>query len=294
MNITQNLKGIIPPIVTPFDSLENLDKEFLKREVEFMIDAGVHGLSIGGSTGEGAVLGDDELARGLDILQKTNQGKLPVICGIIRNSTRDAVSAGIAAKNAGADGLMVTPTFYHGTDDAGNLSFYKEIGQEVGLPIIIYNVIASNPILPAAMKEIAEIPQIVGIKQSIGGIHSLTDMIYAVGDKVKVFSAQDDLLFCSYLLGAVGAISAVLTVFPKECVKQWNAVQKGDIETALSIHYRILPVWREIEGKAFPGKIKAALNMMGRPVGFARKPILPLNEVENKKIMDELQKSKFI
>ena len=294
MELRKELYGIIPPIVTPFDNLENLDEDSLKNEIRFMIDSGVHGLSLGGSTGEGALLTDDELSRGLEALQEVNKKRLPVICGIIRNSTREAVSAGISAKNAGADGLMVTPTFYHGTNDAGNVAFYKEIGKQVGLPIIIYNVIKSNPILPSIMENIIQIPEVIGIKQSVGGIHSLTDMIYSVGNKINVYGAQDDLLFCSYLLGAVGAISAVLTAFPKECVMQWEAIEKGDIEKALKIHYRILPVWRKIEGGAFPGKIKATLNLMGRNVGLARSPIMPINENEIKQLSEELKKSKFL
>ena len=288
------LRGIIPPTVTPFKANEDLDEGALRDEVRFMFGAGVHGISFGGSTGEGAVLSDMELARGVEIVQEENKADLPVLCGIIRNSTREAVRAGLAAKAAGADVLMVTPTHYFGATEAGNYEFYKVLAAETGLPIIVYNVVKSNPVSPQAMKKMSEIEGVIGIKQSFGGIHVLTDMIFACKGKTLVFGAQDDLLYVSYLLGADGAISAVLALFPRLLVEQWNAVQEGDLERAKEIHYRVLPVWRKIEGDAFPGKIKAAINLTGRKVGKGRSPILELPEQELRELREEMIRSGFL
>lgn len=285
------LFGIIPPTVTPFDDQERIDEAVLRREVRFLFEAGVHGVSFGGSTGEGALLSDAELGLGIRIIQEENAKSLPVLCGIIRNSTRDAIAAGLAAKEAGADVLMVTPTYYHGTSEEGNYRFYSDLSERVGLPIVIYNVIKTNPIAPEQMKRLAEIPNVVGIKQSVGGIHSLTDMIAACGDTTLVFGAQDDLMHISYELGAVGAISAILTLFPELCVRQWEAYRRKDYAAALDIHYRMLPVWRKIEGGAFPGKIKAALKLVGRDAGWARQPIQPPTEREWNELRDALTAS---
>jgi dihydrodipicolinate synthase/N-acetylneuraminate lyase len=281
----KTLQGIIPPVVTPFLPTEELDENALRREVRFLLDANVHGISFGGSTGEGALLSDDELARGIKIIQEENLGKVPVLGGIIRNSTRDAVQAGLAVKRAGADVLMVTPPYYFGAFNDGNLEFYATLAKKIELPIVIYNVIQNNTISPQLMGELSEIKLVVGIKQSCGGIHALADMIAACGDKTLVFAAQDDLLFVSYMLGSVGAIAAILSLFPELCVKQWNAIQSSDLKVAKEIHERMLPVWRKIEGKAFPGKIKAALNLMGRRVGIARSPI----GEPSKKVIDEIR-----
>jgi 4-hydroxy-tetrahydrodipicolinate synthase len=249
---------------------------------------------LGGSTGEGALLNDQELARGIQIVQDENRERVPVLCGIIRNSTRQAVSAGLAAKAAGADVLMVTPTYYHGTSTEGNCEYFETIAKKVGLPIIIYNVIKTNPISPAAMMKISEVDLIIGIKQSVSGIHGLTDMIATCGSKSLVFGAQDDLMYISYLLGAVGSISAILTAFPDLCVEQWNAVKAGNIELAKEIHYRILPIWRKIEGGAFPGKIKAVLKLLGRNVGKARSPILEPTPAELLELRTELTNAGFL
>ncbi len=271
-------------------------EDALRREVRFFTEAGVHGLSLGGSTGEGALLSNDELKAGLEILQEENTARLPVVCGIIRNSTRDAISAGLIAREAGADALMITPTFYHGTDATGNLAYYREISTAVELPIIIYNVIAQNPISPDLMLRLSDIENISGIKQSVGGLHGLTEMIAACGDRTMVYGAQDDALFCSYILGAIGAISAILTAFPELCVEQWNAVQAGDLEKAREIHYRLVPVWQMVScaKMAFPARVKAILRMLGRQGGYARRPILDPTPEALAEIHAALIKAKLI
>jgi 4-hydroxy-tetrahydrodipicolinate synthase len=295
MQNTQPISGVIPPMVTPFDQSEELDERRLRSEARYLLSTGVHGISIGGSTGEGALLSDGELARGIAAVQEENERRVPVICGIIRNSSRDSVKAGLAAKNAGADALMVTPTFYHGATDQGNYAYFDEIADRVGLPIIIYNVIKANPIAPALMLSLSEIELVVGIKQSVGGIHALAEMIAAVGQRARVYGAQDDLLFVDYGLGACGAISAILTLFPEECVQQWNLMRDGDWLRAKAINDRIAAVWRHVDqGMVFPGALKAALNLRGRDVGIARRPILPPHAAIIDRIGESMRQHGFL
>ncbi len=269
----RELIGIVPPMATPFDSNEEIDHGVLERETRFLKGSGVHGLSFAGSTGEGAVLSDQEIGAGLDTVQRVNDGSLPLICGVIRNSTRDALETARTARSAGVDALMVTPVHYFGASPQGNTEFYERIG-ELGLPIIIYNVIQRNPIGPDLMRRLSRIPNVYGVKQSVGGVHALADMVAAVPDGISVFGAHDDLLLDDYVLGSVGAISAILTLFPALFVEQWDAVRSGDIARAREIHYRVLPVWRAIEGAYFPARLKAALELLGRPVGPARHPMV--------------------
>ena len=121
-----------------------------------------------------------------------------------------------------------------------------------------------------------------GIKQSIGGLHALNAMIAKCRNSTRIYGAQDDLLFCSYLLGVNGAISAILTIFPEQCVKQWEAVITGNIEGAKLIQVRLLPVWQLVisDGMYFPGRLKAILITLGRNGGLPRRPILePSTEI---------------
>ncbi len=287
--------GIIPPIVTPFDEAGELDITALKGEVARLMAAGVHGLSFAGSTGEGSVLSDEELTMGLRAVQEVNQHRLPLLCGIIRNSTRQGISAGMAAKAGGADVLMVTPTHYLGASPQGNADYFRAVHQATGLPIVIYNVIAGNPVLPGDLAYLTEDCGILGIKQSVGGIHALADMLLAAGDRFTVFGAQDDVMYLSYLLGAKGAISAIISLFPEECVAQWNAVEAGDIDAAKALHQRMLPVWREVEGKAFPGRLKMAMRRKGiANARLPRAPIVPYDDETEARIEAALRYGGFI
>jgi dihydrodipicolinate synthase/N-acetylneuraminate lyase len=290
------LVGIIPPLATPFKADGTIDEPALRSEVRFLINAGVHGISFGGSSGEGSSLSASEIERGIQILAEENREGIPLVCGIISNSTSDAINKATAARNAGADVLMVTPTHYHGTDAAGNISYYNDISDAVQLPVIIYNVIDRNPISPELMLKLCQIEQVIGIKQSVGGLHAINAMIAKCGGLTKIYGAQDDLLFCSYLLGVDGAISAILTLFPELCVRQWNAIKSGNITGAKEIHFCMLPVWQLVigAGMSFPGRLKSVLKIMGRHGGLPRRPILePSRDVYNE-LLNALKQANLI
>ncbi len=282
-------RGIICPIVTPFNSEERLDVKTFRREVKYLSGAGVHGISPGGSTGEGNLLRDDELIRMIEVIQEENTRKMPVVAGIIKHSTRDAVFTGIKAKKAGADALMVTPIQYlGGTDDDGNYEYYDRISETVGLPLVIYNVVPQNEIKPELFHRLLDIPNVFGIKQSVGGIQAFYEMKIKCGEKGYVYSATDDMLYSTFDLGADGAIAAILTLFPEYCVKIWDAYIAGDRKFALELQNKIYPVWNKIKGPQFPRRIKEALKQRGRPVGIACSPLLEASMEEKKEIGDVL------
>ncbi|MDK2933232.1 MAG: 4-hydroxy-tetrahydrodipicolinate synthase [Clostridiales bacterium] len=288
----ERLRGIIAPLVTPFNQNENLDEITFRREVKYLLGTGIHGISPGGSTGEGAVLSDDELARMVEIIQEENKNHLPIVAGIIRNSARDAVRAGLAVKKAGASALMVTPTHYNVLvpDEEGNFDFYRRISEEVGLPIIIYNVVPQNPIGPSLFNRMLEnIENVVGIKQSVGGIQAFYEMKLLCGEKALIYSATDDMLYSTFDLGADGAIAAILTAFPEISVQIWDAVQEGNDEEAKALQHKIYLVWQVIKGDHFPRRIKETLRQLGREVGIARSPILEATEEEKQRIKEALK-----
>ncbi len=271
------LEGIIPPLATPFTAEQELDEAALRREVRYMLDAGVHGLTIGGSTGEGHTLSVEESCRLAEITLNETRGRVPVISGIIRDSTRDVIRYGQALREVGVDGLQITPVHYLFTSgEDGTLAYYREIGEAVQLPIVVYNVVPWNTILPSTLLELADLPWVVGVKQSGGDIHKLADLLVANRGKLRVLSAIDALLYPSFALGADGAVAAILTVLPRLCVELWDSVRRGDHAAARALHERILPVWRAVEAPDLPARVKAALEIMGRPVGPARSPIQPV------------------
>jgi 4-hydroxy-tetrahydrodipicolinate synthase len=288
----KKFSGIIPPIITPFDESGNIDRNIFKREVRHLINCGVHGLSPGGSTGEGAALTDEELAELIRIISEENIERLPIVAGIIRTSTQAAVKTALAAKAAGADALMVTPVFYNVLvpDEKGNYSFYKAISDAVGLPIIIYNVVPQNEINSEAFSRLLEIPNVIGIKQSVGGIMAFYDMVITNGEKGMIYAATDEMLYSTFDLGADGAISAVLSLFPRLCVKMWNLVQEGRKNEARKIQNTIYPIWKAVRGPQFPARMKAALRLMGRDCGYSRSPMSEVTEIQLEQMKKLLQK----
>ncbi len=283
----KKFEGIIPPIVTPFNPDGSINEKLAAKEMKISIDAGVHGLSVAGSTGEGPTLGDEELKDLIAIAKDCLGPDQPLVCGVMRASTRDAVRAGLAARGAGADAIMVTPTAYNVLvpDEEGMYDFYATISKEVGLPIIIYNVIPQNTISPSLMKRLLEATDhVMGIKQSVGGIQALYAMLMTCGEKGKMYAATDDMLYSCFELGAAGAISAILSVFPEDCVQMWNCAKKGDAQKGLQIQHSLYKRWQCLTGNQFPIRLKYALQVMGRESGLCRSPITHLSEEEKAQI----------
>ena len=285
--MAKELIGMIPPILTPFNADGSINDLKLGKEMDYAIEAGVHGLSVGGSTGEGPTLRDEELRDLIHIAKEHIRPEQPIVCGIMRTCTRDAVRAGLVAKEAGADAIMVTPTAYNVLvpDEEGMFDFYSTLSKEVELPIIIYNVIPQNTIKPGLFHRLLnETEHVFAIKQSVGGVPALYAMKMECGDKGTLFAATDDMLATCFQLGAKGAISAVVSAFPKYSMDIWNAAQSGDWATAYAIQDKLYHPWQCIAGNQFPIRMKYALQVMGRDAGFCRSPITHLSEEEKRQI----------
>ncbi|MBD3306260.1 dihydrodipicolinate synthase family protein [candidate division KSB3 bacterium] len=288
MNV-ESLQGVIPPIVTPFDANEEVDLEIVRREVKYLLSTGIDGISAGGSTGEGALLSDAELQAILEVVVAENSRGVPVIGGVIRNSTRDAIKTAQMMQATGADALLVTPVFYHGATAEGNYVYYNTIAEAVGLPLIVYNVVPTNPISAPLMLRLSEIEGVVGIKQV--DPQGLMDLIITCGDRTKIFSACDAMLYSTYVAGACGTIAAIVTVAPELCVQQWQAFQDGDQTTGQAIQQKLAYLVKAYADKPFPGKVKELLNQQGRPVGNARSPVLEPTPEEKASIRESLQRA---
>ena len=284
------LRGIIAPVVTPFTDEGTLDEDAFRAQAKFIMEAGVHGISPGGSTGEGCAIRDEERVRMIEIVREENARHIPVVAGIIRHSTRDAVKAGLECAAAGADALMVTPLQYlGGTDAAGNYRYYEAISKAVGLPIIIYNVVPQNVVTPeSAYAMLRGIEHVIGVKQSAGGVHSFMAMIGKCGAEGLIYAATDELPYTTYEMGADGEIAAILGLFPALSVKIWELHQRGESEEGLRLQKLVYDIWMSITGPQFPRRLKAALDCIGRGCGGALPPLGKAPETEYAQIRDAL------
>jgi dihydrodipicolinate synthase/N-acetylneuraminate lyase len=286
------LSGIIAPVITPFTKEETLDETIFRREVKYLLNTGIHGISPGGSTGEGELVRDKDLLRMIEIIQEENSKKIPVVAGVIRNSTQETLDTALAAKKAGATALMVQPIRYLGGADAeGNYQFYAQISEAVGLPLIIYNAVLQSEVKPDEFVKLLEIENVVAIKQCQGnyGLQGFLEMVLACGEKGQVLSAIDEMLYTTFDLGAGGALATVLTVFPELAVEIWDAVQVGNSGHAKALQAKLYPTWTKIHGLRFQRRVKETLRQLGRPVGIAASPRGAASPAEKETIRKALQ-----
>lgn len=272
----KDVRGIMPPLVTPFTTSEDLDLPSFRKEVAYMHHLGVKGVSVGGSTGEGWSLSAEELSALVTEAADVLQGAIPIIAGIITSNTRDAVKKAIAAREAGANAVMVTPPIYLQPSEAGISSFYEALYKESGMPIILYNVLTHLPITPAMMKAMVAVnPGMIGTKESIGsGLEGLGHLIRDLGDKIAVTWAHDWCLFPGLVIGAVGSISGASAILPKHTLVMFDAIQTGDLKTAQELHYVISAVADEISRSNWIGGVKWVVNQQGRQCGLCRRPFI--------------------
>ena len=274
--MTTRLRGILPPMVTPFDQNEDVDETALRADVRYLIEeAGVHGVTVGGSTGEGHTLTTDELRTVVGTAVDAAAGQAPVIAGVIVDSTRQAVERVQALADLDVAALQITPVHYlfSPTDDM-HVHHFATIADTVALPILIYNVVPHIYLSPALLTRIMrEVPGVVGVKQSAGDMKLLADLLLLSGPDAIIMSAVDALLYPSFCLGAQGAIAAILSAAPRACVALWGAMQEGDHATGLAIHQQLLPLWNALTGDNLPATVRACMRLQGRDGGIPRAPM---------------------
>ena len=294
INMIEQIKGIIPPMTTPFHKDGSIDEETFSADVDYLLQAGVHGLAVGGSTGEGHTLSVEELVQLNKRAVLQASGKIPIIAGIIADSTREVIARGEALADVGVTALQITPVHYLFTpDERAMYDYYAQISDAVGLPIIIYNVIPwsyCSPELLASM--IREIDRVIGVKQSAGDMHSLAELLMLLGQDGAVLAAVDDLLYSCFTLGAHGSIAAILTAVPETCIALWNAVQYGNHDKALGLHQELFELWLVLSGSNLPARVKVAMRLQKRASGLSRSPMPMPTEAEEKQIKSALEKMK--
>ncbi|MCB0061853.1 MAG: dihydrodipicolinate synthase family protein [Caldilineaceae bacterium] len=286
------LRGIIPPLATPFDENEEINEAAVQAEVRYMIEqAKVSGVVVGGSTGEGHTLTTDETRRLVGAACDAAAGRVPVIAGMIVDSTRQAVERVRAISDLPIASLQVTPVHYlFKPNDEMMFRHFAAIADATDIPVMIYNVVPWSYCSPALLtKIITEVDGVIGVKQSAGDMKLLADLLLFLGDRGIVFSAVDALLYPSYLLGAHGSIAAILAAAPTLCVQQWDAVQRGDHATALAIHQKLLRIWNAMPHDNLPANVKTAMRLQGRDGGVPRAPMQPSSPEQEAAIRSALQ-----
>ena len=287
---TINLSGVIPPVTTPFDERGDIQYDSVKAQVDWLVDCGVSGIAVGGSTGEGHALEADEFRTLIETALEAADGRIDVIAGIITDSTRESVRRGQIIRDSGVVALQVTPVHYvfKPTDD-GTVEHFRTLTTETDMPVIIYNVIPWNYLSPELLcRVMREVPGVIGVKQSAGDMKLFADLMISANREDLIFSAVDGLLYASYCLGAQGSIAAILSAAPRPSVQLWNAVKAGDHATALDLHEKLLVLWNAIVGDNLPATTKFSQILQGIPAGLPRQPMSMPDEPQQALIRNAL------
>ena len=269
------LIGIIPPIVTPFTATGEVDEQAFRGVVRFMVKKKVHGICVGGSSGEGHTYSPEEFKRLMEIAAEELEGCMPLVAGIIVNSTRDAIARARSIEHLKVDALQVTPVHYvFKPDEEATYKHFKALTEATKVPVIIYNVVPWNYLSPGLLVRIMrDMPGVIGVKQSAGDLKLMADLLITLPPGKKVYSAVDALLYPSFALGAHGTIAANPAAVPGVCVNLWNAVQAGDHGKAREIHEALLRFWNTIAFDNLPANIKTSLALQGCTTGHPRMPM---------------------
>lgn len=285
------LRGIVAPFTTPFSENGAVDLSLVSGQVDWLIDNGVHGLAAGGSTGEGHVLDRSEYFELMAATAEAVNQRVPLVAGIIANSTSEVAARGMGVKSLGVAALQITPPHYlFRPDDDAMVRHFHEIHAECDVPILIYNVVPWCYLSPDLLLRIMdEVPGVLGVKQSAGDMKLFADLMRRAKPENLIFSAVDALLYSTYQLGARGAIAAILTAAPGPSVKLWNAVIDQDWQTGLDLHERLIPVWDAIGLDNMPSLVKYAQRLQGIDTGHARRPTSPATDEQKQRVKAALE-----
>ncbi|MFI3225913.1 MAG: dihydrodipicolinate synthase family protein [Clostridia bacterium] len=286
-------KGIIPPIITPFDAEGNIDYVVYKQMIEHLIAEGIHGVFPMGTTGEFYALSDDEYRKLLEVTVEAVAGRVDVYAGASHITTRGVIRLlKICEEIPGIDAVSVlTPMFVSQTQDE-LYTFYKTVAESTNLPIIMYN---NQPktnvtITPATAAKLALIPNIIGVKDSTGDMTNAVEYIRLTRgiENFSVLMGRDTLIYSGLCHGAAGSIASCANVAPRLIADIYEKYMAGDLAGSLESQFTLNPLRIACAMGTFPAVIKEGLVMQGIPVGKCLDPIAELKDSEKAILRDVL------
>ena len=287
-----NWQGVMPALTTQFDAQEQLNLEAFELNLVAQIEAGVHGIVLGGTLGEASTLTASEKVLLLKKAQDVISGRIPVIINIAEQSTGDAIAAAQAAEANGADGLMLLPPMRYKATDEETVQYFAAIAQFTKLPIMIYN----NPVdykIEVTLDMFDELQQyknIQAVKESTRDISNVTRMINRFGSRYQILCGVDTLAMESLVMGADGWVAGLVDAFPRETVAIFAYTKAGKIDEALTIYRWFLPLLELDISPQLVQNIKQCEIATGIGTGHVRKPRLILKGAERirvQKIIDD-------
>jgi 4-hydroxy-tetrahydrodipicolinate synthase len=270
-------KGSIVAIVTPFRN-GKVDEEAFRGLIEFQISNGTSAIVPCGTTGESATLSMEEHNRVISIAVEAVRKRVPVIAGTGGNSTSEAIELTQHAKKTGADATLQVTPYYNKPTQEGLFQHFKAIAKGAPLPQVLYNVPGRTSVnmLPQTVARLAELPEVVAIKEASGDLGQMAEILRLAGDKITLLSGDDNLTLPVLSIGGAGVVSVVANIVPKATAAVIEAWEKGQPERAKQLYYQLLPLCQAMFYETNPIPVKTSLALMGKVDVEMRLPLCPM------------------
>jgi 4-hydroxy-tetrahydrodipicolinate synthase len=286
------IRGIIPPVATPMHANEDLDLPRLKWFLDHLITNGVHGIFVLGTNSEFYALDENEKQQVIATAVEHVRGRVPVYAGTGAETTREAIRLTKMAEKEGVHGVSVITPYFVIPNQQEIYDHYRRIAEATRLPVTLYN----NPATCGGVKidvetvaRLAEIPNILGVKDSSGDLQNTIEFIRVVPERFSVLMGRDTLIYPAMIFGAKGAVPATCNIAPKILVDIYESFMRGDHAASLAAQRKLSPVRLSLTLGTAPGGVKAALQMLGMSIGPCSSPVGPLPPDKMQKMKAALQ-----
>jgi 4-hydroxy-tetrahydrodipicolinate synthase len=278
--------AVVTAMVTPFTSDSALDLDRARELARWLLDHGSDGLVVAGSTGEAATLSDDEKVALFRGVVEAAEGHGHVIAGTGTYDTAHSIHLTKQAEAGGADAILAVAPYYNKPPQRGLYEHFAAIAKATPLPVVVYNIPGRTAVRIEhdTLLRLAEIPNIVAVKDSTGDLDSVSTLIGAAPSGFEVYSGDDWATFLYCCLGGAGVVSVASHLAGEHIAEMVALVEKGDVVGARAIHQRLLPLFHALFVTSNPIPLKAAMALIGQPVGTPRLPLVPATEEEMAKV----------
>lgn len=284
-------KGAATALITPLNE-NGIDFENFGKLIDWQIEQGIDALVICGTTGEASTLTDEEHKEAIRFAVERINGRVPMIAGTGGNDTAYAVELTKYACEVGADACLVVTPYYNKATQNGLVKMFTTIADASTKPIILYNIPSRTGvnIAPETFVKLAEHPRIAAVKEASGNISQCVKIMQLVGDKIDMYSGNDDQIVPLLSLGGSGVISVLSNVFPKETSELCRKFFDGDVKGSAEMQFKYLPLINALFSEVNPIPVKAAMSKLGFGENYLRLPLTPMEDAHAEVLYNEMRK----
>lgn len=285
-------QGVFPAVTTQFRRDQSLDLEATQKHFSILLDSGVQGLIVCGSLGENQTLAPEEKRKVVELAVKSSGGRVPVLSGVAEMSTAGACQYVRDCEKLGAAGFMVMPAMVYKADAGEAMNHFRRVGAATGLPWMLYNNPVGYPvdITPLQFAELADVKNLVAIKESSANTRRITELRIEVGDRYALFVGVDDLVLEASILGIDGWVAGSGIAFPRENQYFWNLTRSGRWDEAREMYRWFYPLLKLDTHVKFVQYIKLAVQEAGLGAEWVREPRLALAGEERSRVLAVIRK----